>query len=170
MVPNPRRVDERLQALYDRVPAIHCKGRCHTACCFVEASIRERERMRRASGRELGTIDVYESPVNPTRLDPLGYPLARYRCTMLTDDGRCGVYEHRPMICRLFGAVEGMECEYGCEPERMLTFAEAVELLAEAMNVGGDTQGMVDSSFARQTAERHREFFAAFLRARKSRF
>lgn len=30
--------------------------------------------------------------------------------------GRCEVYEVRPMVCRLWGAVEGMQCPYGCVP------------------------------------------------------
>lgn len=171
MAPNPRLIDQRLQALYDRVPAIDCQGHCHDACCFTDASLRERERMRRASGLELGTVDIFTLPGNPTRFDRHGQPLARYRCTMLTDEGRCGVYEHRPMICRLYGVFEGLRCEYGCEPERMLTTAEAVELLVESMHVGGHTKGMLDSSIdARKTAERHREFFAAFLERGRRRF
>ena len=30
-------------------------------------------------------------------------------------DGRCSVYEHRPLICRLWGAVESLPCPHGCE-------------------------------------------------------
>src|SRR2546429_6087610 len=32
-------------------------------------------------------------------------------------NGRCTVYEVRPMICRLWGMVEGMQCPHGCVPE-----------------------------------------------------
>jgi hypothetical protein len=31
-------------------------------------------------------------------------------------NGRCSVYEVRPMVCRLWGAVEGMKWPFGCAP------------------------------------------------------
>lgn len=40
----------------------------------------------------------------------------RLVCTHLGKDGRCGIYEHRPMICRLFGAVQDLQCGHGCIP------------------------------------------------------
>lgn len=165
MAPNPRRIDQRLQALYDRVPRIDCIGRCHGACCFVDPSVRERQRLRETSGRDLGTRDILREPGNQTRFDDAGNLLARYRCTMLTDNGRCGAYEARPMICRLWGTAELMECGYGCEPERLLSFGEAVELLVEAMHVGGNTWDWLGSSAdARKAAEANPEFFAEFMR------
>lgn len=139
-MPNPRRQDERLQAIYDRLPSIECKGACHGACCFIEASQRERERMERASGQKLDTVDAADPAVNPLGLPQIGRdnrPLARFRCTMLGDDGRCTVYDLRPMICRMYGVVEGLECYRGCKPERTIPAPEAMILLAEAMEVGG---------------------------------
>lgn len=61
----------------------------------------------------------------------------RLRCPMLDEArGLCSIYEQRPLICRLFGLVEGMRCPYGCIPDRWLTDAEAYELMTEADNVG----------------------------------
>lgn len=157
MAPNPRRQDAKLQALYDRVPAVPgCDGSCHGACCFIEPSPRERARMEQASGRTLETIDVHQSPAKAAALGwaPIvangdgrtasagfsrdGTRLARHRCSMLTHDGRCSVYALRPMICRLFGAGPGgLRCHRGCEPERRLTAIEVAELLLRAMDAGG---------------------------------
>lgn len=61
--------------------------------------------------------------------------MPRYTCSMLTEDGRCSQYEIRPMICRLYGAAEGIECSRGCKP--IIGFAEGVALLGESMKIGG---------------------------------
>lgn len=121
MARNPRRIDAQLEALYAQVPAmLDCKGLCADSCGPIECSIRERERVERESGRKLeaasGCLD----------------------CSMLTPMGRCGVYEHRPMICRLWGTTEGMICPHGCTPERVLPREESWDLLAAAMVVGGN--------------------------------
>lgn len=44
-------------------------------------------------------------------------------------EGLCSVYEDRPMLCRLWGLVEGMKCQWGCVPERYLTDREGREFL-----------------------------------------
>jgi uncharacterized protein len=43
----------------------------------------------------------------------------------------CEVYETRPMVCRLFGAVDNprMKCPHGCGAKKLLTDAEAAVLL-----------------------------------------
>lgn len=160
MARNRRRQDERLRELYDLVPVVQCKGLCHGACCFIDASVRERERMEHAGGRRLTTIDARVE--GGTRRDARGNLLARYRCSMLTTDGRCSVYEDRPMVCRLYGAAEGLECKFGCQPQRLLlTVPEAVELLVESMHVGGFVKGMLDASVAmRKQAEAHRDILS----------
>lgn len=51
-------------------------------------------------------------------------------CPALSAFGRCRAYGARPAICRLYGVTEGLPCEYGCVPERVMTDAEAREVLA----------------------------------------
>lgn len=128
MAPNPRRLDERLQALYDRIPAIACCGACHDSCGPIETSVRERVRIERQAGRAL-TCGEGAS------------------CSMLTPDRRCSVYENRPLICRLWGVVESLPCPYGCKPERYLTNEEGYVLMAEAFEIGGHPSG---DRFARE--------------------
>lgn len=86
MAPNPRRLDARLDALYKQVPSIECRGVCDDSCGPIDGSLREVQRIEAASGKTLSC----------------GQGAA---CSMLTDERRCGVYEVRPMICRLLCAV-----------------------------------------------------------------
>jgi Fe-S-cluster containining protein len=52
-------------------------------------------------------------------------------------DGRCSVYEDRPLICRLWGAVESMPCVHGCEATPgLLMDAGAQALIMRSMKVG----------------------------------
>jgi hypothetical protein len=148
-------VDAALQALYDRVPAIpDCDGRCWISCGPTDRSQREDQRIREAG----------------YRITPVDEALRRadtYWCEALTGDKRCAVYEMRPMVCRLWGAVEGMPCPYGCVPEGgWLSDQEGNELLAESMRIGGsrfsyvppgELRAAVASKFMRQKSASVRE-------------
>lgn len=117
MAPNPRRLDERLDALYAELPNIECGGYCQDSCGPIDMSVRERQRIEGEHGE-------VKCGVGPT-------------CTMLTITGECRAYEIRPMICRLWGLMESMRCPYGCVPERWVTDAEAFEFLSRADAIGG---------------------------------
>lgn len=59
-------------------------------------------------------------------------------CPALTADERCGVYEVRPMVCRLWGAAEPMPCPWGCRPAGgLLPAAESDRLMVQSLVVGG---------------------------------
>ncbi|HMG64791.1 MAG TPA: YkgJ family cysteine cluster protein [Streptosporangiaceae bacterium] len=118
--------DARLDDLYARVPAMPgCDGRCHLSCGPVEMSPRERGRIR-------------EAGITITPAAEAVALLPAFTCDALTPDNRCAVYGRRPMICRLWGAVEAMRCPFGCEPEGgYLTAAEGAELLRESLAAGG---------------------------------
>jgi Fe-S-cluster containining protein len=59
-------------------------------------------------------------------------PLDTLRCPALGDDGRCRVYDARPIVCRLYGSVDELRCEHGCRPERLLSTSEARDVLRAA--------------------------------------
>ena len=119
MAPNPRRQDERLTALYATLPAIDCQGLCSDSCGPIEMSVRERDRIERAAGRKV-TCGAGAS------------------CSMLTADRRCGQYELRPLICRMWGVVESLPCPYGCVPEGgRLPDEDGYRLLVAADEIGG---------------------------------
>lgn len=120
-------MDAELAALYDQIPQIpDCDGRCWTSCGPIGLADRERQRIRQAGVR----ITPYE--VAMQNVD-------RFWCDALTGDRRCAVYELRPMVCRLWGAVEGMQCPHGCVPEggRWLSDDDGLRLVAESLRIGG---------------------------------
>jgi len=127
----------RIQVLYDRIPAIpDCDGRCWRSCGPVDMSDAERRRIERAGVR-------ISRPEEAARF------IETYYCEALTGDKRCAVYEMkrspageatggRPLICRLWGATEGMRCPFGCVPEGgWLSDAEAQEMIAGSLRTGG---------------------------------
>ncbi len=113
---------ERFAALYSEIPDVQCKGLCTQACGPIAMSAFE-------SGRMLATTGV--SPAVDGEMS----------CIYLVRD-RCAAYEVRPAICRLFGAVDSplLTCPHGCgvaEGQRLLTDAEARDILHRAREIGG---------------------------------
>lgn len=120
MAPNPRRLNQRLDELYARLPPMVCRGVCSDSCGPIVAAAHEQARVERASGR------------------PLEASLECADCSMLTADRRCSVYDIRPMVCRLWGLAENMPCPYGCAPEGgRLSVEEGYAFLSEAFAIAG---------------------------------
>lgn len=118
-MPNARRQDRELDALYASLPKLACRGWCSASCGPLAMSVRERSR-------------ITEQARQPVSHDVSG------TCSLLTDLQRCSVYEIRPMICRLWGMVERMPCPYGCRPDGgLLPDSEGRRLLMEAERIGG---------------------------------
>jgi hypothetical protein len=125
-MPRPRReTAAALQELYDQIPPIpDCQGHCWLSCGPTAMSDFERRRIR-----DLG--------IRITRHDEAMKRPETFWCEALGPDGRCLVYGSRPLVCRLWGAVEGLKCPYGCMPEGgWLSDRDGYRLLAEAMRLG----------------------------------
>lgn len=125
--------DAELAALYARIPDIGCKGLCWDACGPINMGSRERQRLRKALREQGSDLPTHAEQVRLQKAQG-GY----YRCPALTDDDRCGHYDLRPMICRLWGTFRGMECPYGCTPAdgRLLRQLEAAALIDASMKAG----------------------------------
>jgi Fe-S-cluster containining protein len=112
-----RKAIAKLEALYARLPTVACKGLCSVAChSSIPLTVLEATRIRKA-GRTL--------------------PMAQHgQCRYLTRGQRCGVYDVRPLICRVWGVLKRMSCMHGCIPDRWLSdyefldIAQAIERLA----------------------------------------
>lgn len=87
--PNERVV----HSIYAQIPDVNCKGLCQECCGPVLMSKTERKLIK---------VEVAHDPETLT-------------CNQLVD-GRCSIYEDRPLVCRLWGAVPEMPCPFGCEP------------------------------------------------------
>lgn len=121
------------QDLYDQIPAVECKGHCgterHDTCCGpIICTALEAERLDAYDG----VASPWESGTSPgtVRMDRL--KLNFYICPHLGLNGRCTAYEARPLICRLWGAVENLRCPWGCRPKKYLTCQQAAVLIEEA--------------------------------------
>lgn len=103
-----------LREIYASIPSPDCKGLCVDACTTVPVFPFELEQLEGAAGRKLPTVNAGD-PLGGVILGAaIGDP-----CPLLVL-GRCSVYEHRPLICRSFGSVEGLACPHGCRPAEML--------------------------------------------------
>lgn len=87
-----------LQAIYDQVPKVYCKGLCTKTCTIAPCSAAERGQYA-AKG------------LQPPQLDK-----SSKRCSYLIG-GRCRIYSDRPLICRLYGATPQLKCIHGCKVE-----------------------------------------------------
>ncbi len=113
-----------LRELYAAVPAVACKGLCHDQCTVIPVAPVERAAIEAHTGRRVKTLPMVSPPVMRPGDDGL-------TCRYLKRE-RCSIYEVRPMICRLYGAAEGLECPHGCRPVGGLLSRETVaELLAK---------------------------------------
>lgn len=136
--------DAALQALYEQVPDVRCKGRCWDTCGPIEVAPRERQRIRDAGVKMPHWDDAKEENRRTG---------GQTMCPALTADHKCGVYEVRPMICRVWGASKALPCPYGCAEEAgaaVLSAAETAELIGKSMAVGSpDAQADVALQQAR---------------------
>ncbi len=100
------------ERLYSKIPAFQCRPGCTDCCGPVPFSKWEWSRIK-----------------NKRLAMGIKCPYAR--------DGKCEIYEQRPLICRLYGAVEDVRltCPYGCKPEVKLTKAEADKIMREYFRI-----------------------------------
>lgn len=131
--------DARLAELYAQIPEMDgCTGQCWVSCGPIDMSWRERQRIRHAGIRITPVMEAISA-------DEV------FACEALTAGNRCAVYELRPLICRLWGTAEGLECPFGCLPVGgYLTRGQARMLIAASLDIGGhETAGRAAELMAR---------------------
>lgn len=108
-----------LDEIYAQIPTIACTRRCFRTCGVIPMAESEAKRIARhrlpivACG---SGVHMFDAPLDVC-------PALRGR--------DCTIYQDRPLICRLYGVAEGLECRWGCKPERYLTREESHALLNE---------------------------------------
>lgn len=104
---------EEMRAIYDCLPRLKCKKLCGAFCGPVRwSAIEDRVIMAKTGGMRLSVSAAGSCPY--------------------LHKGLCGIYEERPLLCRLWGLVDDvrMKCPHGCKPEPgYLTSEEGHELL-----------------------------------------
>lgn len=137
----PRRrsdIDRKLNALYEQVPELDCKGLCHHSCGPIRMSARERQRLAQAGHK----VTDHQTMVAKAANDPANAD-DHLTCDLLDPDTRkCRAYELRPMICRVWGSSDALPCPYGCAPkdgQPRLTEAQTANLVDATMKSGGES-------------------------------
>ena len=110
-----------INELWRLVPRVECKRLCGRSCGVIMASQWEVDRVVKF---------VRESRPRPCT-GPDGIT-----CGYLDGENVCSVHPVRPLVCRMFGAAEGLMCEHGCESDP-LTLEEGMTLLMRAEQIGG---------------------------------
>jgi len=103
-----------LHEIYAAIPDAGCKGLCADKCTTAPMFPIELAQLEAATGRKLPTVPNVDEIGGILLGSEIGTP-----CPLLVL-GRCTAYEHRPLICRTFGSVQGMRCEHGCGPAELL--------------------------------------------------
>ncbi|MFN7955340.1 MAG: YkgJ family cysteine cluster protein [bacterium] len=96
-----RELTAKVDAFFARVQARHaddmlCGSGCHD-CCHVQLSV---------TSVEAATIRARAATLPQATRDRLAARAAREdpeRCAALEDDGRCAIYDARPLVCRSHG-------------------------------------------------------------------
>lgn len=109
---------KKLHQIYAQIPKVNCKGKCTDYCGAIGMEKGEYEEMKKAAGKEPGV-------------------LPDLTCNLLKD-GRCSIYEDRPLICRLWGTFPASTCPHGCQPERWLTPNDFIKLMGKVKELAGD--------------------------------
>jgi Fe-S-cluster containining protein len=132
---------EKLDALYARLPAIDCKRKCQPYCTAIMLSRLEAKRLEEKRGylRIETAVEAANRIFLPApeimQKNFVGLlPEKDGKCTFLIPHlGTCAAYSIRPLVCRIWGAVNNrfMRCPFGCLPERWLSDAEVRRLHEE---------------------------------------
>ncbi len=119
-------IAEQLDAVYAELPKMECKGACWDSCSAIDMTEAERSRITRKYGLTIRPLDAVKSN-------------REVRCPALTRFGQCSVYDLRPIICRIWGLVPTMRCNYGCVPEGgHISDKQAWMLMARIHEINGD--------------------------------
>ena len=129
-----RSVTQRLDALYGRVPTIatSCMDGCRACCGPAPMTRTEWDRIKKANPHDFEARQMPDKTLIAVREVKLPNGKIIEMCPFVLEGSEgCGVYEDRPLMCRLFGTTFTQHCRYGCKSTPQLTRAEFQEIMEE---------------------------------------
>jgi hypothetical protein len=111
------------EELYAQIPSMTCLSGCSNCCCIV--------RFSRYEVAQISTAKIIRAIFMRFRR------ATSQQCPYLTEDNRCGIYEVRPFVCRLYGTteIERFKCPKGMRPEKLLSPEEAEKLINKFLRI-----------------------------------
>lgn len=96
--------EKEIKELYKKIPTSVCKSDC-SKCCR----------------------DMIQ--FSPSEEKNMGGYRWKGQCIHL-HDGKCSIYDRRPLVCRIFGTSEMLICE-NCTPDKYLSEEETAKIIRE---------------------------------------
>lgn len=108
---------ERHELLYSKIPSFGCKPGCTDCCGPIMFSKWEWDQVNDKRQVTLKDIKTLTCP----------YAVK----------GKCEIYGQRPLICRLFGAVDTphLTCPHGCRPLWQITEEQGQEIMNDYLKM-----------------------------------
>ena len=133
----PKQERRALAKLYAQIPTFQCRKGCSDCCGPVAASKTERENAPFLNSydevRSLAEVLKAGGSREELAAGPLlaGLMNGCLSCPYVANGGgACAIYEHRPFLCRIFGASEEprLACPHGLGPEKKLSIGQTQRL------------------------------------------
>ena len=83
--------------------------KCDAHCCYNIAF--EHGELERFQSRIVNPVLGF-TPFGGVRIAMTDWNLDKNKCPFLRSDRKCNIYENRPEICRKFGEIPELPCEY----------------------------------------------------------
>lgn len=84
-------------------------SKCNAQCCYnIPFECGELERYREAIVNPV----LFTMPLGPAVVAFTNEQPELNKCPFLRRDYKCNIYENRPDVCRKFGEIEKMPCEF----------------------------------------------------------
>lgn len=123
----------QIQRQYERIPTFQCKTGC-TECC--------------------GNVPFTKEEWDQLTPEEQARPTQGLTCRFKGDSG-CTIYDRRPMLCRLFGAVDDpkLTCWHGCRPAQPLTKIQGATIMRHYLKLQRIYDPLTDDEFLSRLAK-----------------
>lgn len=135
----PSGTKKRLRRLAERIPAVAgCGTGCSDCCIAAPWSVAEAALVAadpRAVGIEWTVL--FDDRRRAMSMLPSRPGRESVRCPFVAPEGGCSIYDVRPMVCRLYGAVQPgrMDCPHGRRAARPLSVCDEGRVMAEYLSL-----------------------------------
>jgi Fe-S-cluster containining protein len=104
-----------------KMNSLKCKGLCQKSCGPIQIRGKQIvEDIKKYCTEHNITYHELPDHITPNEYEKLMKTEDKDLVCPYLKDGKCSIYPVRPMICKLWGAVQAMQCVYGCVPEKGL--------------------------------------------------